>query len=79
MKLVFDYRKLQGRIKEVFGSQSAFADAMGISVSGLSQRLGNKTHFSQSEIFRAVNLLGLTNADEYFFCAVSSSSKTKTF
>ena len=33
---MFDYSKLKGKIKEVFGTQSAFAKAMGLSGVSLS-------------------------------------------
>ena len=35
---MFDYSKLRGRIKEIFGTQDAFADAVGIGRVSLSKR-----------------------------------------
>lgn len=69
MKIVFDYAKLLGKIKEVFNSQAAFAKAIGLSESALSQRLTNKVDFSQEEILRSVSLLGINRGQvaEYFF------------
>lgn len=79
MKPVFDYSKLQGRIKERFGSQSAFAKALGLSESALSQRLNNKIEFSQEEIVTAMELLELPgrHAFLYFFTTNVRNSKQK--
>ena len=38
----FDYSKLRGRIKEVYGKEGAFADALGITPKSLSDWLNNK-------------------------------------
>ncbi len=54
-----DYSKLKGKIKEVFGTQSAFAKAMGLSGVSLSSKLNNITHFTQVEINRACELLSI--------------------
>ena len=57
---MFDYSKLKGKIKEVFGTQSAFAKAMGLSGVSLSSKLNNLTGFTQSEINKACELLGIS-------------------
>lgn len=65
----FDYRKLLGKIVEVMGSQASFAKAMGISERSMSLKLNSKVPFKQSEICKAVELLGIPE-DEialYFF------------
>lgn len=66
---MFDYRKLRGRIKERFGTQDAFAAAMGIGRVSLSQRLNNSLGFSQREILRAAELLEIPTEEipDYFF------------
>lgn len=56
---MFDYSKLKGKIKEVFGTQSAFAKAMGLSCVSLSSKLNNATQFTQVEINRACELLSI--------------------
>lgn len=56
---MFDYSKLKGKIKEVFGTQSAFAKAMGLSGVSLSSKLNNITYFTQVEINRACELLSI--------------------
>lgn len=68
-KVLFEYSKLRGKIKEVFGTQSAFAEAMGMSSTSLSAKLNNNVEFSQKEIDRAVNLLKSEKEEipAYFF------------
>lgn len=56
---MFDYSKLRGKIKEVFGTQAKFADAMGLSSVSLSAKLNNTVPFTQSEINTACELLSI--------------------
>jgi len=65
----FDYSKLLGKIKERYGTQNKFAEAMGIGRTALSCKINNKAQFSQTEIKEARFLLGLKENDilEYFF------------
>ena len=65
----FDYSKLKGRIREVFGSDMAFAKALGCSNNTMSAKTNNESDFTQSEIIKSVILLNLTYADipQYFF------------
>lgn len=65
----WNYSKLRGKIKEIFGTQDAFAEAIGIGRVSLSQRLNNMLEFTQEEMFRACDLLGIPMCDiqEYFF------------
>ena len=67
--ITFDYSKLRGKIKEVFGTQSAFAEAMTMSPVSLSEKLNNKVQFNQKEIDRACSLLEIDKDDipVYFF------------
>ena len=69
MKQVFDYSKLKGKIKEVFGTQAAFAKAMGLSGVSLSSKLNSLTQFTQAEMNRACELLEipLNQLPVYFF------------
>ena len=66
---MFDYSKLRGRIKEKFGTQDRFANALGIGRVSLSQRLNNSLGFSQEEILRAAELLEIPTEEipAYFF------------
>jgi len=68
-KIRFDYSKLKGRIVEKCGSQKAFAEKLGIEKSTLSCKLTGRTHFTQAQIFKATEILGIDpeNISAYFF------------
>lgn len=65
----FNYNKLKGRIIEVWGSQKAFAHAMGVSEKTISNKLCGKKAWSQDEICLSIEVLGLSAKDipDYFF------------
>lgn len=65
----YDYRKLNGRIIEVCGTQANFAEKMGLSERTISLKLNNKISWKQTEIHRAIEVLNLTEKDiqNYFF------------
>lgn len=67
--MAFDYSKLKGKIVEKFGTQGAFAKALGLSQRSLSFKLQGKVFFRQDEIDKSINLLGIEPADidKYFF------------
>lgn len=67
--VVYDYSKLVGKIKEKFGTQEKFADALDLGRVSLSLSLNSKREFSQKEINSAIELLNLEKTDipEYFF------------
>ena len=67
------YSKLRGKIKEVFGRQDSFAEAMKMDSATLSAKLNNKTPWKDDEIVKSCELLGIqiTEVHEYFFCAKS--------
>ena len=64
-----DYKKLKLKIKEVFDTQAAFAEAMQMSKTALNQRLNGSVEWKTSEIAKACDLLHipLTDAHLYFF------------
>ena len=64
-----DYKKLKLKIKEVFDTQEAFAEVMGLNKSTLNQKLNNSTEWKTSEIAKACDLLHipLSDAHLYFF------------
>lgn len=67
--MAFNYRKLRGRIREVCGTQESFAEEMSISTASLSAKLNNRVEFTQTEISKAGEILGIS-PDEipvYFF------------
>lgn len=63
------YAKLRGKIREVFGTQDKFAEAMGMSTVSISQRLNGKLEWKACEIAKACEILGipLEDAALYFF------------
>lgn len=65
------YDKLRGRIIEKFGSQKAFAAAMGMNVSTLSFKLNGKSEWTREEIEKACGLLDIPieEVHSYFFCS----------
>lgn len=67
--MAFNYSKLRGRIIEIFGSQYKFAEAMGWSERTLCLKLDGSRPWKQTDICRAIELLGLTEEDipVYFF------------
>ena len=69
MRLIFDYSKLLGRIKEKGFTQETFAEAIGISKATLSLKLSNKAYFKQNEMDKACLVLGIDKAEigAYFF------------
>lgn len=66
---MFDYSKLYGKIREVFGTQEAFADAMEMSRTAINARLTQKVEWKSPEIAKACDLLGipLCESHQYFF------------
>jgi len=59
----FTYDKLRGRIVEKFGSQDAFAKALGVSKQSVSKKMNGKTMFDQRDILGWSQLLDI-NLDE---------------
>lgn len=72
------YAKLRGRIVEKFGTQGAFAEAMGWRDALLSAKLNNKSEWAFSEVMKACELLDipLSEAHLYFFSAKSFDNET---
>lgn len=65
----FDYSALRGRIRELFGTERNFANAIGMNPSTLSQKLSNKLEFSQQDIMDCLKALrrGSDFIAPYFF------------
>lgn len=68
-KVCFDYSRLKGRIVEKCGSQKTFADRLNISEATMTSKLSSNTYFSQGEIARAMEILGIEpkSVTDYFF------------
>jgi len=67
--MAFNYSKLRGRIREKFGAEGRFADAMGMSKQTLSAKLNNRIQFTADEIRSGVSLLEISTDQipAYFF------------
>ena len=67
--MAFNYSKLRGKVKEIFNTQEDFSKALGIGTVSLSQKLNNKSEWSQQEINKAVELLKIEDSEisVYFF------------
>ena len=67
--MAFDYSKLLGKIKEVYGTQGDFAAAIDMSEKTLSMKLNNKLAWKQTEIIKGCELLHISSKDihRYFF------------
>lgn len=68
-KMFFDYRKLRGKIREVFDTQEKFADAIDMSTTSLSAKLNNKVEWKPTEIDKACKVLNIAKEEipVYFF------------
>lgn len=62
--MAYEYKKLKGRITELFGTRQKFAEKLCLSSTSLSLKLNGKTSFSQSDITMWSEILGIT-PDEY--------------
>ncbi len=60
-------KKLKLKIKEVFDTQAAFAEAMGMTKTPISLRLNGKIEWKMSEIAKACDLLHIPLADSYLY------------
>ena len=60
--------KLRGKIREVYGSQAAFATAMGKDFSTISLKLNERMKWTWPDVVKACGLLGisLNDAPAYF-------------
>ena len=63
------YAKLRGKIKEVFGTQDAFAEALKMDAATLSSKLNNRSDWKREEIETACKILNIPveQLHEYFF------------
>lgn len=70
-----NYRKLQGKIVEICGSQRIFAQKIGLSERSVSLKLNDVIPFKQTEIEKAIEVLNIDTQDIplYFFdCKVQN-------
>lgn len=62
-----NFGKLKGKIKEVFNTQYAFAEAMGWKQPALNQRLNGAVEWKASEIAKACDLLHIPLDEAYLY------------
>ena len=72
-EFIYNYNKLRGRIRELYGSEKEFASELGISDTAMSLLMNNKAQFRQDQIRKSCTLLKITpnKIGEYFFCEES--------
>ena len=72
----YNYAKLLGRIVEKVGTQSCFADKMGLSERTVSLKLNGKIEWKQGEIAKACEVLAIKDSEipAYFFTLKVQSS-----
>lgn len=61
------YAKLRGRIREKFGTNAAFAKAMGKSETTISAKLTKKTDWTREEMELACDLLDVPIAEAHLY------------
>lgn len=63
------FKELKLKILREYNNQQGFADALGMHLTSLNQRLNGKVEWKLSEVEKACNLLKIENADIglYFF------------
>jgi len=66
---MYDTEKLKARVIEKYGTQKAFAIALGVDESTVSRCLNEGREWKGSNLIKAVNILGIPkkDIDSYFF------------
>lgn len=64
-KTEINYIFLKDKIKKIYGTNAEFAKAIGITNQELSNKLNNKSSFTQEQIIACVDLLSLNESDVY--------------
>lgn len=75
---VYDYSKLKGKIKEVFGTQEAFANSIGLSSVSVSNKLNNIIDWRQEEMEDSIEKLKIPFSEIhiYFFTKKVENNST---
>lgn len=65
----YEYRKLRGRIVEIFGSQGKFAEELKVTENTVSRKLNGSVGFSQDDIILWSKMLKIEKEElgVYFF------------
>ncbi|MBQ6638506.1 MAG: DUF739 family protein [Lachnospiraceae bacterium] len=69
MVQAYEYRKLRAKIVEKYRTQEEFAKAIGMSSVGVNLKLNGARGFSQKDIEKWADILGIKKEDylDYFF------------
>jgi len=80
LKRNYDYSKLKGRVTEKLGSLKKYAEMLSLSDTALTNKLKNKTAFSQDEILKSMekDVLDIPEIDVslYFFTRKVGNNQT---
>lgn len=73
---IYDYSELRLKIKKSGYNLTEFAELLGISNVTLSEKLNNRSEFSQAEMFKVKDILNCSNRDiiRYFFTKILKKS-----
>ncbi len=52
--IIYDYSKLKGKVREVFGTNEAYAAFLGISEASLYEKYKSESYFNQSQIEKSI-------------------------
>nr|DAY45039.1 MAG TPA: Protein of unknown function (DUF739) [Caudoviricetes sp.] len=68
----FDNSKIRGKIREIFGTEQKFSEAVGISKSALSAKLNNNSEINRDEMLKMIDLLKIKKEEifEIFFLTI---------
>ena len=68
-KIICNYDKLKGKIREVFKTNANYAKFLGISEASLYQKFQSDSYFNQSQIIKTLEAFSedSTKSREYFF------------
>lgn len=78
VKVPYDYSKLRGRIKEVYGTQDVFAEKMGWSYTTTVAKLKGYVDWRSEEMEKALDVLGvpISELHAYFFTVKVENNST---
>ena len=77
-KVVYDYSKLRGRIKEYFDTIDNFAEKMNLSSTAVINKLCNRSPFKQPEITLACTLLEIPDEKIHIYIFTLKVDKIST-
>lgn len=53
--VIYDYSKLKGKVREVFGTNEEYAHFLGISEASLYEKYKSNSYFNQNQIDKSIN------------------------